>query len=296
MEKKKSSKTNTFSSTSINTRIVYDKNGHLSKKFTEGKSSQLHETIEAIISGIRRKFTAFEFLLHQSPFAFLKDFKYINILKLSILAIIMFIIWHGTLAIDVKPTNFASNNTTEKIQNKRTVKKVANTTTNVLPSNISFDLSPASSHELSSNDVSAYVKRFSQLAVNEMDRVHIPASISMAQAIIESRAGKSVLSVRNNNHFGIKCFSRTCPKGHCSNYTDDHHKDFFKIYKSANDSWDDHSRYITQHQYKSLLKYGKNYKGWARGLRDIGYATDPNYDAKLISIIERYKLYSLDDL
>ncbi len=296
MEKKKSTSSNSFSSTSANSRIVYDRNGHLSKNFREGQSSQLHETIENIINGIRRKFTAFEYLLHQTPFAMLSNFKYINILKLSILGIFMFVIWHGTLAIEVKPTNFASNNTTERTPNKRTVKKVVNTTSTVQPSNISFDLSPASAHELSSSDVSEYVKRFSQIAVSEMDRNHIPASISMAQAIIESRAGTSVLSVRNNNHFGIKCFSRTCPKGHCSNYTDDHHKDFFRIYKSATDSWEDHSRYISQHQYKSLLKYGKNYKGWARGLRDIGYATDHNYDAKLISIIERYKLYTLDDL
>ncbi len=296
MEKKKSSKANTFSSTSVNARIVYDRNGHLSKNFTEVPSSHLHETIEKLFSGIRRKFTAFEYLLNQSPFAFLKDFKYINILKFSILGIIMFVIWRGTLANDVKATNFAVNNTTERTPNKRTAKKVVNTTTNVQPSNISFDLSPASAHELTSGNVADYVKRFSQLAVNEMDRTHIPASISMAQAIIESRAGSSVLSVRNNNHFGIKCFSKTCPKGHCSNYTDDHHKDFFRIYKSANDSWEDHSRYISQHQYKSLLKYGKNYKGWARGLRDIGYATDRSYDAKLISIIERYKLYTLDDL
>ena len=129
-----------------------------------------------------------------------------------------------------------------------------------------------------------------------MDKFGIPASITMAQAIIESRSGKSVLAVKNNNHFGIKCFSKSCPNGHCSNYTDDHHKDFFRKYANSTDSWREHSQFLMKGRYHELLKFGKNYKVWAKGLRDFGYATDHDYDKKLISVVERYELNKLDDL
>lgn len=161
---------------------------------------------------------------------------------------------------------------------------------------VANEMAPAATHELQDNSVAGYIERFTALAVAEMDRTGIPASISMAQAIIESRAGSSKLAQRNNNHFGIKCFSKSCPKGHCSNYNDDHHKDFFRMYASPEVSWQEHSQFLLKNRYKSLLKYGRNYRVWAEGLRNFGYATDPNYDKKLVAVIEKYKLYRLDDL
>lgn len=161
---------------------------------------------------------------------------------------------------------------------------------------MSFDLAPAAPEELRAQNVKAYIERFSKIAVAEMDKFGIPASVSMAQAIIESRSGTSVLAIRNNNHFGIKCFSKTCAKGHCTCYTDDHHKDFFRKYANPTDSWREHSQFLMKYRYRELLKYGKNYRVWAKGLRDFGYATDQNYDKKLIAIIERYELNKLDDL
>ncbi len=140
----------------------------------------------------------------------------------------------------------------------------------------------------------AYIKRFEDVAVGEMTKYGIPASIKMAQALLESGAGKSKLAGKNNNHFGIKCFSKKCGKGHCANFSDDHHKDFFRKYGTAWESWRDHSKFIAEGKYKDLLAHRDDYKAWARGLKEHGYATDPTYADKLISTIELYELYKLD--
>lgn len=142
--------------------------------------------------------------------------------------------------------------------------------------------------------VKAYIRRYRDVAQAEMEKFGIPASIKMAQGILESESGSSRLATKNNNHFGIKCFSKSCAKGHCSNFSDDHHKDFFRAYKSAWESWRAHSQLLTQDRYKSLLKLGNDYKAWAKGLKKLGYATDPNYEQKLVEKIETYQLYLLD--
>jgi hypothetical protein len=143
--------------------------------------------------------------------------------------------------------------------------------------------------------VKAYIRRFKDIAVQEQEKFGIPASIKMAQAILESQAGKSRLARQTNNHFGIKCFSRTCKKGHCSNFGDDTHKDFFRNYNSAWESWRAHSNFLMNGKYHSLLKHGNDYKKWARGLKKLGYATAGHYDRKLIDLIERYHLDELDN-
>jgi hypothetical protein len=140
----------------------------------------------------------------------------------------------------------------------------------------------------------AYIRRFREVAQTEMDKFGIPASVKMAQALLESQAGSSKLATRNNNHFGIKCFSKSCKKGHCSNFSDDHHKDFFRNYQSAWESWRSHSHLIAEGKYKKLIKEGKDYKAWAQGLKELGYATDKQYDKKVINYIERYQLDALD--
>jgi len=140
----------------------------------------------------------------------------------------------------------------------------------------------------------AYIKRFETVAVAEMTKYGIPASIQMAQALVESGAGKSRLVTKNNNHFGIKCFSKNCKKGHCANFSDDHHKDFFRKYNTAWESWRDHSKFIVDGRYKDLLIHRDDYKAWAEGLSRHGYATDPSYADKLVAMIERYELHKLD--
>ena len=141
----------------------------------------------------------------------------------------------------------------------------------------------------------AYIRRFAETARTESERFGIPASIKMAQGLLESHAGDSRLATRNNNHFGMKCFSKKCAKGHCSNFDDDHHKDFFRSYTSAWESWRAHSKLLQKKHYKGLKKNGKDdYRAWAHGLKAAGYATDPKYAPKLINLIETYQLYRLD--
>lgn len=141
----------------------------------------------------------------------------------------------------------------------------------------------------------AYIRRFRRVARIEMEKFGIPASIKMAQALVESRAGSSKLVQATNNHFGIKCFSKSCEKGHCVNFSDDHHKDFFRIYTTAWESWRAHSLLLTQGRYRRLLDYGTDYRKWASGLKALGYATDPNYAQTLIQTIETFQLWRLDN-
>ncbi len=140
----------------------------------------------------------------------------------------------------------------------------------------------------------AYVNRFKDVARSEMLKYGIPASITLAQGLIESNAGESRLSRENNNHFGMKCFSKSCGKGHCSNFTDDSHKDFFRKYNTCWESFRAHSVLLTGKRYRGLRKHGTNYKEWARGLKKAGYATDKRYAEKLIHIIEELDLHTYD--
>lgn len=143
--------------------------------------------------------------------------------------------------------------------------------------------------------VNSYVSRYAPVAKIEQNLYNIPASITLAQGLLESDAGGSRLAKQNNNHFGIKCFSRTCSKGHCKNFTDDTHKDFFRVYKSPWDSYRAHSMFLQKDRYKHLLKLSKtDYKAWAHGLRAAGYATDKRYAEKLITLIEALKLHDYD--
>lgn len=141
----------------------------------------------------------------------------------------------------------------------------------------------------------AYVQRFAKVAQTEMDKFGIPASIVLAQGLLESNAGDSRLALQNNNHFGVKCFSRSCRKGHCTNFTDDSHKDFFRKYGNAWESYRAHSHLLRANRYLPLYKLGKSdYKSWAIGLKRAGYATDKFYAEKLINLIEELNLHQYD--
>lgn len=144
------------------------------------------------------------------------------------------------------------------------------------------------------NIVTTYIKTYKAIAKAEEKKYGIPASITIAQGLLESDAGGSRLARKNNNHFGIKCFSKTCTKGHCINYTDDSHKDFFRNFDSTWGSFRSHSVLLQKPRYKALYKLKTtDYKGWAEGLRKAGYATDKRYGKKLIKIIEILNLNEL---
>lgn len=139
-----------------------------------------------------------------------------------------------------------------------------------------------------------YIRKYQVLAIEEMGRSGIPASIKMAQACLESGYGNSELSRRSNNHFGIKCKHNW--KGQRVYYDDDEKGECFRKYKSVEESYIDHTNFLMGNpRYAFLFKLAPDdYKRWARGLKQAGYATAPYYDNQLIKIIEEYKLYRLD--
>lgn len=140
-----------------------------------------------------------------------------------------------------------------------------------------------------------YVKNFAPLAIIEMKKYKIPASITLAQGILESGSGKSELSLKSNNHFGVKCHKEW--NGDYVRYDDDKRNECFRRYDHPIGSFKDHSLFLkSRSRYSFLFKLKKDdYKGWAKGLKKAGYATDPKYPKKLIKIIEDYQLFRYDD-
>ena len=141
-----------------------------------------------------------------------------------------------------------------------------------------------------------YIRKYAPLAVKEMQRSGVPASITLAQGLLESGAGLSKLATEGNNHFGIKCHKDW--KGKRMYMDDDRKGECFRVYKKAEDSFRDHSDFLRyRDRYKFLFDLPRtDYKGWAYGLKQAGYATDPKYPAKLIKNIEDYKLYRYDKM
>ena len=139
-----------------------------------------------------------------------------------------------------------------------------------------------------------YIKKYRDIAVEEMERYHIPASITLAQGLLESGAGQGTLARKSNNHFGIKCGGDW--RGKTVKHDDDARNECFRVYKNAADSYRDHSKFLAgRPRYASLFKLDMtDYKGWAHGLKKAGYATNPRYAYQLIDIIERYDLYKYD--
>ncbi|HET8855259.1 MAG TPA: glucosaminidase domain-containing protein [Salinimicrobium sp.] len=143
------------------------------------------------------------------------------------------------------------------------------------------------------NPVTRYIAKYAPIAQQEMQLYKIPASITLAQGILESGAGESRLSRKANNHFGIKCHGW---EGASIYHDDDRRQECFRKYNDAKYSYRDHSLFLTERKrYAGLFELEiTDYKGWARGLRKAGYATDRKYPDKLINIIERYRLYLYD--
>ncbi len=139
-----------------------------------------------------------------------------------------------------------------------------------------------------------YVEANQELAVKEMKRTGIPASITLAQGILESDCGNSTLAKKSNNHFGIKCHNDWT--GGKVYHDDDHKNECFRKYQSVYDSYMDHSDFLTgKSRYADLFTLETtDYKGWAHGLKKAGYATDPHYAARLIKIIEEDELWRYD--
>lgn len=139
-----------------------------------------------------------------------------------------------------------------------------------------------------------YIREYQELAVEQMDKYGIPASITLAQGLLESGAGQSRLAIKANNHFGIKVGSSW--DGPYVKHDDDARNEKFRKYKSPRHSYEDHSLFLCRgSRYAFLFELDKDdYKGWARGLKKAGYATNPRYAEQLIDLIERFELYRYD--
>jgi len=138
-----------------------------------------------------------------------------------------------------------------------------------------------------------YIDRYKDMAIEQMRRYGIPASITLAQGLLESGAGTSMLATNANNHFGIKVGSAWT--GPYVEKDDDRANERFRKYRNAAESFEDHSKFLQQPRYRSLYKLDKtDYRGWAQGLKAAGYATNPEYARQLISIIEIYNLHDFD--
>jgi len=142
--------------------------------------------------------------------------------------------------------------------------------------------------------INNYILQFKDIAMGNMQKYGIPASIILAQGILESGAGRGDLALEANNHFGIKCHKDWL--GESVRHDDDSAQECFRKYPEAAESYRDHALFLVgKKRYETLFTYEKDdYKAWAKGLRAAGYATDPNYPDKLISYIERYNLHQYD--
>lgn len=154
---------------------------------------------------------------------------------------------------------------------------------------------PTNSNSRKSTSITGlnYIERYKDIAVSEMEKYGIPASIKLAQALLESGNGNSTLAVEANNHFGIKCGGVW--NGKSITKSDDNPNDCFRVYDNPEQSFKDHSQFLLRKRYEKLFSLNKNdYRGWAYGLKEAGYATNPRYPELLIDLIERYELYKYD--
>ncbi|HLP93520.1 MAG TPA: glucosaminidase domain-containing protein [Saprospiraceae bacterium] len=289
---------------SANTQNRSKRSGHLPGTYVweSPENMPLPRLMQLIWQRLRRSWVALRFQTNRYSFGLLRPK---TILKVTALAGL------GYLAFDpdLESGFFANSNgnaikvsretnleVAEEYARPKKTKKAAkaHTEPKAVKAKPKSDTAPVSSRQLLRQQSLDYIEQFHKVAIQEMKRYGIPASISLAQGLIESRAGTSSLAVANNNHFGMKCFSKNCKKGHCTNFTDDTHKDFFKKFANAKDGWRAHSELLASGRYARLKKYGRDYRSWARGLKAAGYATDPSYASKLIGIIERYDLHQYD--
>lgn len=186
--------------------------------------------------------------------------------------------YHHYLLIAAILVFFSSCGTRKFAKNNKKIEKEAN---------------KANNNNYKSYNTLSYIDEFKGVAIEEMNSAGIPASITLAQGILESGSGNSDLAKYANNHFGIKCTSDW--KGKNYFLDDDQKNDCFRVYKDARESFRDHSEFLKRKRYSFLFQLDKNdYKSWAQGLKTAGYATNPRYPDLLINTIEKYQLHQYD--
>lgn len=152
------------------------------------------------------------------------------------------------------------------------------------------DLTAAQRHEANL----AYIEKHTAAAKAVWKQSGVPVAITLAQGLHESAAGLSRLATENNNHFGHKCFSTKCEKGHCTNHKDDSHKDFFRVYLDTETAFKAHGQFLQKPRYKTARYCENDVTCWAKQLFKCGYATDKKYSKKLIAKIKKYNLDKIE--
>lgn len=252
---------------------------------TTASTMNLERVIGRIIAMLEKPLFALKHLLY----SLIEKYRYqvkLPWLKLSILGLALFILGKKDMQFNV---SFKAPLVGASIEGAKP-EGMATSMANFASTN---SLAPASVAELHKKKTQEFIKAYGPMAVAEMKASGVPASIKMAQAIVESRSGTSRLAVQSNNFFGMKCKSK-CLGCTCRNYGDDTKFDMFRVFDTPVESWKAHTELMSISRYSKLKKHGKDYKKWAEGLKRAGYATDKKYDKKLINIIETYKLYKLD--
>ena len=192
--------------------------------------------------------------------------------------------------------NSSKRVTTRKSSSKPRISKVETKTQPTIESTKPIDESPNANTEVKKpSSAENYITSYASIAQEEMKLYGIPASITLAQGILESSSGNGRLAIEANNHFGIKCHDWNGDKIY---HDDDREQECFRKYKDARYSFRDHSLFLKQRsRYSNLFTLRiDDYKGWAKGLKAAGYATDKKYPDKLISLIERYDLHKFDNV
>lgn len=211
--------------------------------------------------------------------------------KLSILIIITQLIACNTSQSIIRTTKSAAEKNKSIADSKKPLPKQTATKKQATET-----IESSSKTVVTNEVVSGYIQQFKEVAMQNMTQYSIPASIILAQAILESGAGRGDLAIAANNHFGIKCHKDWV--GETINHNDDSPDECFRKYQNPAESFKDHAVFLTNRsRYSELFLLPKgDYKAWATGLKNAGYATDPKYPDKLVSYIERYNLHQYDCL
>ena len=178
---------------------------------------------------------------------------------------------------------------------KAVVSQTPNNSTPTKKNGAEIDLVATSNVRTYEEEIKLYIANFNEIAKQNMKSHGVPASITLAQGILESGAGKGKLALSANNHFGIKCHKGWT--GESVKHDDDAKQECFRKYEQPQESYKDHSLFLTSRpRYASLFRLDKgDYQSWAKGLKAAGYATDVKYPDKLIGLIERFELYKFDN-
>ncbi len=246
------------------------------KGFAYRSEQSARQFFDRIWQKIQKILTPINFYLHHFTFGVFEKIRF-PWLKVGIVAVLAFILLQKDLHFQIHMrAPLGNTEKAQKEQNGSTTEQLNITA----PSLALLDAAKARlmANSLDQNETEAYIKRFGKVAITEQQKYNIPASVKMAMAILESEAGTSNYTKQTNNHFGHPL------KG--------------GQFNTAWENWRAHSQLLTADSspYKALLRYGNDYKSWAKGLKDLGYSSIENYDELLVNLIEKYEMQRMDNM